>query len=625
MIYKNYTNLSITSAKKPYNNSLFWEHSTYGLLLVDSTSQDKLLISTDKGDNWTDIDLTGATTKKIQAGWLDGNDLWLVTCDNPDNVFTVIYVELDNSNNVVDVGDSANQDAGTVYAMDIFDISGTKYICALDDDSATSTTGISFYTSGAMGVPDLRLTTPGISETSYGVVVGTDYWCLNEIGTNLNVMKYDPGVSLTVPDLIANYRVNSDRGKAWMAYDGSNILYALIEKTADSTNWIATHNISGGSFELQEENDIIMMLNRNSSSQEKGFHITEYKVYQLHSKLAFQTHLIAKPDTGEVIVGITDNYLITTTGKMFEYEDVEAYVMECLVRRGSREVPSGTISLSTYSLEAGMLIRIEDMFTTATVSASQIIFEGFIETFSQGYPQAAILISPAQKDLEEEFPSGEYSGRTDEIIVSLIAAHCDYITGGTMSNGMAMGTIEFLGDKSFREILDEFALQDDFIWYLTPTGELYYNNGTVDSGENFTASSSIWDVRKTYGMRAINYVDIKGGFVSGSQVSGTVAEDTADKRLHGRIPYERTFSHLDLAAQCTSTNTNILARLGTQPIIVPFTHVDTTVGLIQEGETVTFEYNVTNPNISSDQFLILSSIYNAKQGKASYRISDQVI
>ncbi len=255
----------------------------------------------------------------------------------------------------------------------------------------------------------------------------------------------------------------------------------------------------------------------------------------------------------------------------------------------------------------------------------QIIFEGYVGPFTKRFIQDVQLVSPAKRDLDEEFPDGDYSGRTDQIIVLLLADHGDYITAGTMSAGMAMGTITFSGDKSLREIFDEFALQDNFIWSLNPVGVMTYNNGTTDSLILLNASSPISNVNKTFGERATNYVDIKGGFVEGAQVVGTPAQNIPDQQTNGRLPFEQTFSHLDLAAQCTTTNTNILSRLGTQPLIVPFTHKDSLIGVIQVGELVTFEYDLTDPNISRFQGLILDCIYDAKQGKANYRISDVVI
>ena len=259
-----------------------------------------------------------------------------------------------------------------------------------------------------------------------------------------------------------------------------------------------------------------------------------------------------------------------------------------------------------------------------------IIFEGFVDEFSDRRMQAVLLTSPAEKDLNSKFPSSDdvtepFSGRTDEIIVALIATYADYITIGTLSAGTAMGTITFGGEKSLKEILDEFSLIDGFIWYLTPTGVLYYNDGTVDSLENFTAASSIFNVDRAFGQRAVNRVDVKGGFVDGVQVEGTVAEDVEAQQLVGITPYEDVHSHLNTNALCTTVNTAVLARYGVQPLIVPFSHRDATVGLILPGETVTFEYDLVDPNVASDQFGIRGVIYDVLLGVGRYKISDVLI
>lgn len=128
--YYNYEKLRIAqNAKKPFSTHLIWEHSTYGLIFVDSTDQTVLLITTDEGITVTVINISDNTNSyKIQAGVLVGNDLWLVMCDNPGNDFEVCFIELDDSNDCNPVDVSAGGDAGTVYAIDIFDISGTKYV-----------------------------------------------------------------------------------------------------------------------------------------------------------------------------------------------------------------------------------------------------------------------------------------------------------------------------------------------------------------------------------------------------------------------------------------------------------------------------------------------------------------
>ena len=128
MEYDNYIDLGIISTKKPFNTHLWWFHSTYGIVMVDSTNQTVLLHSTiarllvDPSD-WSVINLSDNTNSyKIQAGWLDGNDLWLVMCDNDATAddFEVFFIELDDSNDCNPIDVSAGGGANSVKAFDIF-------------------------------------------------------------------------------------------------------------------------------------------------------------------------------------------------------------------------------------------------------------------------------------------------------------------------------------------------------------------------------------------------------------------------------------------------------------------------------------------------------------------------
>jgi hypothetical protein len=147
----------------------------------------------------------------------------------------------------------------------------------------------------------------------------------------------------------------------------------------------------------------------------------------------------------------------------------------------------------------------------------------------------------------------------------------------------------------------------------------------VDTTKNFTEASAIYQVERMPLKRAINDVVITGGFVDGSQVTSDGSHTTpADIALKGINPYRKTHSHLDTNALCNTTATNVLSRLGTQPEVVSFTHTDATIGLMQEGETITFEYAGIGCTIASDQFGIRESVYDARIGKIQYMVSDRV-
>jgi hypothetical protein len=633
MEYNNYTNLGITSAKKPASNHLIVEMANGDLIMVDSTSTTDLIISDDKGANWDSVDTGDFTsgvlsrTNPIKAMWHDRGTtrLYYATLEaGADWEARVFY--LDSGYNETQVGGAVTDDCDSV---DVFIMNSVLSIMKEDRGGGPM---IYEWVDPNWVQADV-LAADDLTDQSYMVVIdATNAYFYGDETVKELTMYHWSNAAITAKDEIAGYGLPADSQKA-IAYDGNNLLYFIATKDADgNADYLMSYSISGDVIAEVCKLDINIMLDRNTAStvNAKAFHSSNYEVYQLHPVINYRFYLIATPALSGAIVAITDNFLIASDGgatwEVWELEDVSGNVMSCIINHSYMNHPSATISLTnTYPLSKGYFIIIKDMYTSAGSSASANIFEGFVTEFSDRNIQDAILISPAKRDLDEEFPVGDYSGRTDEIIVDFIGEYCNYITEGTLSNGTAMGTITFAGDKSIREIIDEFSLTDKFIWYLTPSGAFYYNTGAVDTVENLTAASNISDVGKAYGTRAINYVNIKGGFVSGSQVSGTVAEDIPDQQKVGRIPFERTFSHLDLAAQCTTTNTNVLSRYGKQPLIVKFIHQDSTVGFMQPGETITFEYSVTDPAISSDQFGIKTVKYNALNGTGHYTITDEVL
>jgi hypothetical protein len=620
------------------------------LYLVDSVDETKMYWSSDKGETWSgdvtggqlDIDPsdTSGDTKSrdmdIQCAWHDRSNevIYFGDCDQNTNdydVWKLDYSVSETAPTIIEITTVATGDAGTVSLYDIFLLAdGNVYAINYEKQAGASKLVVNDVdTNPAVEKVTLAV---GLAEwTLFGVVNSNDYYAFEESGGALYCITYKGNGVDTLTrsvDTINPYNHETNISQNGMTYDSTNnILYAvMLDAGAEK---LISYDITGDDFTVIDDFDIAMMCDRNTASSsvfEKAFHITSYEVYQIHSKFPYQWHHISTPITGEVIIGITDNFLITTTGKMFEYTDVSEYVRSCRIHRQDMQIPRATFNLhNTYTLAEGMFVIIEDTFTTAGSTSTEIIFEGFVDSFIEGQARQARLLSPAIELLNIR-PSGEYSGRSDQIISSLISDYCSYITAGTMSNGGAMGSIDFYGDKTMLQILNDLALFDNFIWYLTPEGELYYNNGTVDTTENFTEASHIVRVDYIKGKRAINYVLIKGAYVSGTQVKsdGSHIDDTNMRRF-GKNPYERTHSHLDTAALCNTTATNILSRFGTQAKIIEFRNTPGSIGLMQEGETITFEYAGPDITISSAQYGIREVTYDARLQKAYYRISDRIL
>jgi len=122
-----YSDLSIVSAKLPQNTHLWTETSAGVLYLVDSTDNTKLYKSTDKGDNWTQVDCDpddiygGANDKerpkKIARSWYDRvNDyIYFVDCNYDRTTSYVWYIDL-SDDSIVEV-DSAPDNIYDVFII----------------------------------------------------------------------------------------------------------------------------------------------------------------------------------------------------------------------------------------------------------------------------------------------------------------------------------------------------------------------------------------------------------------------------------------------------------------------------------------------------------------------------
>ena len=640
----NYTDLGITSTKKPFNTHLWWEHTTYGIMMVDSTNQAVLLFSTKArllidGSDWDVVDLSdNVNSYKIQSGWLDGVDLWLVMCDNDGTAddFEVCFIELDDSNDCNPVDVSSGGDVNTVYAYDIFKFDGDIYVVSKEERGGT----VKFVGWDVDTDPFVEITTQSwggaladLGPLTYGVIVdigggeGCYFFFDVEASNNLYLLSFNGTIfTASTEHPITDVSFPSDPNQLSLAWDGVEFVYNIYEKDGDGLTYLNAWSYFDDANTNLGRYDVALQLDRNTASgvQEKAFHITEDRIYQLSSTAAHQLYLISAHDFVDTIIAITDNFLMCAGGEMYEYINLADFVYEMEIMYGSMRIPGAIMICSEQiNISTGMLIKVIDTFTTGGSSTTEIIFEGYVEPFIEQKLQEVLLRSPAQ-ELKRIKPEGDYIGRSDQIISQLILEYCGYVTEGTLSAGIELGQIHFNGDKSLFQILNEFALTDRFIWSLSPAGILDYNDGTVDSTIDINETDNMTLISRRKGERAINKVKIKGSIVDGDQAMGDGVDNIPNQNLNGINPIERTISHLNTNALCITTETNILSRWGTQSTLIEFTHYDPTIGVIQVSQTITFRNNKIDPNISQAQYFIENIIYDALNQHPTYIISDDI-
>jgi len=181
---------------------------------------------------------------------------------------------------------------------------------------------------------------------SFGVVIGTDFYCFgdNTFTSTIGIIKYESATSTIIPlDSIVGYSMTSTKALRGLAYDGNDTIYFILNKDADSKNYLCTYSIVGDVItDTGIEYNVSLMLDRNSLTTnpicfntEKAFDVSidaNYcaKVYQISKG---RSHLNAisqlQLGVGDSIVAVTDTYLIVNnsgTIELWQYVDFISYI-----------------------------------------------------------------------------------------------------------------------------------------------------------------------------------------------------------------------------------------------------------------------------------------------------------
>ena len=360
MKHYRFKDLGITSTKKPFSTHLWWVHSTYGIFMVDSTNQAVLLHSTKArllvdGSDWSTVDLSDNTNSyKIQAGWLDGNDLWLVMCDNDGTAddFEVCFIEFDDSNDCNPIAVSAGADVNTVYAFDIFKI-GTDHFVINKETRAGALTLVCWDVDAAFVEKDTFTEDADFTDNDgfyFGIVTGTKYYSFMSYQNNLGpilYVQYDnsiPAFIIPVVAGIGDYRGPTDKNMRGVSYDGSDLLIFVGKQNADGKNYLITYIVSTSVSIIGAEYNVALQIDRNNAGTvpnelEKGFGVANEIVYEIKARRGGirQLQNLSAQLSGN-IVAITDNFLFAINSgggwDVYEFLDVTSEISTILYNDG---------------------------------------------------------------------------------------------------------------------------------------------------------------------------------------------------------------------------------------------------------------------------------------------------
>lgn len=609
--YYNYIFLGITSSKIPPHTHLIYEHSALDMYIADSTNLAVMLKSEDKGNSWETI--VTHTGYEIQAFYPDRGNLRLYYLYTKSDAVRTAYIDLtdDSTTNSITFAGELNY-----IGRDVLIYGGTDHVAYTWDFDGTTRT--SYWDGGALAyTQDMGDPTARTYDQTQTIIVGSDFYFLWKWSDeNVELWKYTPatGNFVEMEDCGANTELPSKKQQA-IAYDGSDILYFVLQDTIDLKYYLWSYVISLDILTKLSEFNVALMLDRNVHGTtppftlEKGFDITQDKIYQIPSTYSGKLNLISVFNFINTIIAISDHFVIDSGGKVYEMVSYKTSFSKIEIETPRNNFPTAQALRvrDDFSIIKGMIMQIIGTYTSKGVSTeNQIIFEGYVVDYDEQKMEKVWLESPARELLEIKPLSGEfrdiYSGRTDEIIVDLITDYCGYVTSGTLVAGTAKGNVFFDGDTSLFTILKDFAKEDGFVWALTPIGALNYHI-SVDSGVDIDETDNVWGVETTRPHRDINRVDVRGAFINGVEIRG-FWDDEASQNTNG---FQR-FTYRDSKIRTVALANALALQLGTNLAVnakeANIFYKDPSKGLIQVAEEITLQYNTTNINIASAQFIL---------------------
>lgn len=278
------------------------------------------------------------------------------------------------------------------------------------------------------------------------------------------------------------------------------------------------------------------------------------------------------------------------------------------------------------TITLGSIIQVTDNHTSAGATASEVIFKGEVVkkiTSKMKSFQPLYLVYSNAKEMNYIKPNASYTKDTDGFISDVLTNLCDKLTEGTLVDGADLGTFSAVGDKSFEYYIRQCAKLDGYISYIDPANgadnaDLMYDAGDTDTGVNIDESTAYLQALISVESidEHINQVYVRGGISSdGTRAVGS-ASDTTSQGLYGVIPTYDSDSTLNTDALCNTKADQILAdnEYGNKKVTLLYRY--STEGMLQPGETVTFDWDSSVKNIGYDieqeQYIIALNVYDVK-------------
>ncbi|KKL64861.1 hypothetical protein LCGC14_2160750, partial [marine sediment metagenome] len=314
-------NFIITSSIKPENTHLWWEIDNSGVIYaVDSTDNRNLYKTTDKGNSWS---LVASRIKDIKSGSYDVDDGLIYFGDCDGSQFTAWYLDI-ASDSITEVGSNS----GTNLELNsVWEVAGDIYATVMVDSIVYTYlwSGSSWTVDNTEPGYNMGIMTMAYWGSFYGL--GSDNllptWTVRDpIFSNVYIYFYSTEYSSFViaHNLLGTGEMDipSDKNRSKLIPFGGRDYVFILQNTTDQKYYYYISKLQGEDLSRYEMN---ISLIQNGPTTGKAFHVSEYEVYSTDSE--GELILQDTPNLDAPIIAMTENYIMTSNGKLYEY--VESY------------------------------------------------------------------------------------------------------------------------------------------------------------------------------------------------------------------------------------------------------------------------------------------------------------
>lgn len=450
----------------------------------------------------TEVEIEDIGTIDISGMLKSSNTIYFVGCNNLNRVEVWYVNSFEGTEFGTQIGNDITTGHSTTSYADIVSHSGSLYIFAAGSNAAPPWYTLLAYKWVEPNWVLQDTLTISNDIIGYMLVIGTDGYILQAESTvAAQMLHYDftaDAFSAAVQIEATGYDIVRDQGG--LAYDGSDYIYLILKKDADSKRYLYKYQISIDTPTEVGEYDIILMLDRNCSETapyeyEKAFHRTSSYIYQINKGYDYLLKLQDLELTGgATIKAITDKYLIDSDKNVYEYTD-------CIDDMTNPIINSKIYGKRTCRFEYEKYLSSDQVIQFYQNSSGTYtkIFEGKIQVPKYDNRRAVYrysLTDPAVNDLNRKIDHTSAAEDIATFVIDSINDNCNWLYADATScpaTGVNLVVSDFIFDQTELYILlHTMAIAANGYWWYEPDGYTYFRKWSAKpaSGDTFSQDTN---------------------------------------------------------------------------------------------------------------------------------------